>query len=477
MKKIKLLFLLCCFVAKAKAQEQMDCDFNLKQAIFYLNGDENFKRDTLKSIKCLEPCIKKGEAKAKILLSRIYASQNNEKNNKKAFKILKELVKEENAIAAGDLGVLYKYGIGCRLNFNKARKWFKKGAQLGNDKAAYSLGYLFLKGFGNIDQDYNKAVKWFSKSEYPMAKYWLGVCYYYGYGVSQNIDKANELLGTNFEKNSSLNQSNTNSENSSDESPNLLDSQIDGSSSSIDLSEIIEEDLYGKWSGKLLKFDWSGKNIEQKHDFSLEIKYDSVKEQGVFSLNVNDQELENRTINILDNEIYFDELHINLPHNSFNEKIPSNLNHQFLSTDIKIRNIDGFSFLTGNIKSYINSWNESAAPLKFVLKKKETFANSEEELSDEILMALSEQEDNFIKLYPNPFETDLIISYTLDNTSFVEVKITDINATKNNVIEKGKEQKAGKYRYYFNGSNLQKGIYVVSVYVNNEKKTRVIVKK
>jgi len=90
---------------------------------------------------------------------------------------------------------------------------------------------------------------------------------------------------------------------------------------------------------------------------------------------------------------------------------------------------------------------------------------------------LSAQEDNFIKLYPNPFKTDLIISYTLDMPSFVEVKITDLQGTKNEVIKKGSEQEAGDHRYYFEGSNFQKGIYVVSVFVNNERKTRVIVKK
>jgi hypothetical protein len=47
MKKIRLLILLCSFISIAQAQEQLDCDFNLREAIFYLQGDENFKRDTV----------------------------------------------------------------------------------------------------------------------------------------------------------------------------------------------------------------------------------------------------------------------------------------------------------------------------------------------------------------------------------------------------------------------------------------------
>ena len=61
--------------------------------------------------------------------------------------------------------------------------------------------------------------------------------------------------------------------------------------------------------------------------------------------------------------------------------------------------------------------------------------------------------------------------------SFVEVKLTDIQGTKNELIKKGSEQEAGVHRYYFDGSNLDNGIYVVTVVVNNEKKTRIIIKK
>jgi len=117
------------------------------------------------------------------------------------------------------------------------------------------------------------------------------------------------------------------------------------------------------------------------------------------------------------------------------------------------------------------------APLRFVLQKKETFSNSDKELSDDVLKALSEQKNNLIKLYPNPFKSDLTISYTLEKASYVEVKITDINGTKNSIVEKGKQQKAGKHTYFFNGARLKNGLYVVTVTANNEKKTRIIAKK
>ena len=133
--------------------------------------------------------------------------------------------------------------------------------------------------------------------------------------------------------------------------------------------------------------------------------------------------------------------------------------------------------MIGSIENHIEAWNESGAPLKFVLKKKETFSNSNEELTDDVLKALSEQKDRFIKLYPNPFESDLIISYTLETPSYVQIKVSDIRGNKNSIVEKGNEQKAGKHSYFFDGTHLEKGLYVVSVIANNIRKTRIIVKK
>jgi len=472
MKKITLFIILCFIIFETHSQEQLDCDFNFKEALSYIQLSKDFKKDSLKVINLLKPCLKVRDAKSQLLMGRLYAVKGDEKSYKKAFKLFKKSAKQGNAPTAGDLGLMYKYGRGCKLNFNKARKWFKKGAKLGNDKAAYSLGYIYLKGFGDINQNYSKAVKWFKKSRHPMAKYWLGTCYYYGYGVNQNIEKANELLGTNLES-VIANNSNTNTNESTGGVSEQLEINIEND---VDSEDISENGLFGKWSGSLLKYDWSGKHIEQKHPLNIEFKYDSINETSVYLINIGEQVLTGN-LNKIDNAIYFENTQIKLPHVSFNEKIPNELNYEFLSSELNIKSLEGIPFLVGSIDSYIYNFNESGAPLKFVLKKKETFANSEEEISDAVLQALAEQEENFIRLYPNPFQSDLVISYTLETPSFVEIKITNISGATNSIIEKGKQQRAGKHRYFFNGKNLEKGVYVVTVIANNQRKTRIIIKK
>lgn len=458
--KYSLLILVLFFQnTRITAQTNLDCNVNIKKAIFYLHGDEKFKMDTLKSIEFLKPCVKLGDSNSQILLGRIYASMDDAKKNKKAFEIFEKLAKEGNSIACTDLGVLYKYGRGCDLNFNKARKWFLKGSLLGNDKANYALGYLYLKGFGNIKQDYPKAIKWFEKSNYPMAKYWLGLCYYYGYGVQKDIKRANELLGTSLLSSNTSNNSNA---------TNYQDINT--------LENISTEKLSGRWTGDLLKFDWSGKHIEQKHPLSIEFKYDSINERLFYVLSIENQNLTGNLTKI-NNSIYFEDTEIKLPHASFNDEIPTELNYRLLSSHLEIKIADGIEYLTGSIENFIEVWNESGAPLRFILKKEETSINSSKELTDDALTAFSEQKESFIKLYPNPFENDLIISYTLDTTSYVEVQVSDINGIKSTIVEKGIEQEKGNHSYFFDGTNLEKGYYIISIIVNSIKKTRIIVKK
>jgi hypothetical protein len=133
---------------------------------------------------------------------------------------------------------------------------------------------------------------------------------------------------------------------------------------------------------------------------------------------------------------------------------------------VSFKNIGDKHFLTGRLDSYIKQWQEAGKPLQFVLQKKEGFNNNDTNLSDTALQALASQEDSFIKLYPNPFKNDLIISYVLDKKSQVSVRVSDVKGLKNTILEKGKLQNKGKHNYFLNGNNLEKGLYIVNVRVN-----------
>ena len=438
-KKMNRLLILGCFFTTLvlNAQEQnLDCKYNIQEALFYLKGSTTIEKDSLKAIEYLKPCLDVKNPNAQLIMGHLFLNSSKEENIRKGFQLIKKAAKQKHPIALENLGVLYKYGRGCKLNYNKARRTFKKASKLGNHKASYSLGYLYLKGLGDTKQDYKKAIEWFEKSEYPMAKYWLGVCYLKGYGVTKDIAKANEFLKTNFEV-----QITTESVNSEVET-NLgnVESQLETAENVSDLNVTTEENLYGKWHGKLIQLDWSGKNIENNFSLELEFKHDTINDNIQYRWKLNSEEKIGNTSQI-DNAIYFDNLQFDLPHSSYNKEEQNTLEYEFLSSELTLKNIAGTSYLIGEIESYIPKWNEPSAPMKFVLAKESVTTENNVEISEEILQALANQENSFIKLYPNPFVSDLIVAYTLKEPSNIEIEVVSIlDNTQLHTIEKGKQQ-------------------------------------
>jgi len=460
------------FALTTNAQEKTNCNFNINRALLHLKGTEYFKKDRQKAINYLIPCLELKNSNAQLIMGRLLLEEENEESHRKGFKLIKEAAEQDNSIAATDLGILYKYGKGCRLNYNKARKWFVKAHQLGSDKAAYTLGYLYLKGFGNIKQNYSKAIEWFEKSDYPMAKYWLGICYSQGYGVQKNAAKANQLLTTHFE-NPIDNNAMVFLENKTTVIPEKK-TQLENETVSVE--DIKEQDLEGTWIGDLLLFDWSGNTIEQKIPLQIDFVFDTENEILKTTVTVENREQE-VSFTKIENTLYFDDFNSVLPHVSYSKNIPKNLKHQILSTDLLLKNLNTEEYLTGAFETYVHKWKEKGVPMRFVLKRKETFTNSGDELTDEALKALSSQDNSFIKLYPNPFENDLIVSYTLEKPSRTKVIISNLDGLKNEIIKPSAKQSAGTYRYFFEGTSLSKGMYIVTVLVDNQRKTRIVLKK
>ncbi|WP_408040298.1 tetratricopeptide repeat protein, partial [Tenacibaculum amylolyticum] len=378
-------------------------------------------------------------------MGKLYQAKNNEEGYKKAFELYQAAAEQGDDFAMTELGILYKYGKGCELNLKKARKWFEKAANLENDKAAYSLGYLYFKGFGNIKQNYNKAFQWFQKSEHPMAKYWLGVCYLKGYGTNKNVLKANELL--------ELTTQSTILGDTENQSNNLNNTELLNTDNTdiTTVQEIKESVLLGNWKGTLVKLDWSQNTIEGKEEVLIDFQLDETTGTLTSSINLGEQTLRNDLLKI-DNTLFFEnDANLVLSHESFNKIIPTHLDYSLLSCDLKTKEYKGLTYLVGTIENYVKDWNETGMPLRFILRKKETFNNTDVELTDDILLALAEQENSFIKLYPNPFHNDLVISYSLDEQAYIHVQVLDLQGNTKAVLENNKLQAKGDYRYFLDG--------------------------
>jgi len=81
----------------------------------------------------------------------------------------------EKAEAANCLGLLYEQGAGVPQNIPSALDWFKEGADLGNAKARYNLGRIYMEG-GPVKKDPVLSYMWLKMAAFqaePMSMHLL----------------------------------------------------------------------------------------------------------------------------------------------------------------------------------------------------------------------------------------------------------------------------------------------------------------
>lgn len=485
MKKITyLFFLLFIFVFTTNAQE--DCEKNLEKANSLLLKKSPFgEQNSLFAL--VEPCALQGHARAENYLGMFYLNGiETEKDIDKAFAYISSAAQKDYPEAQYNLGRLYKYGMGCELDFKKAMEWFEKATENGNQRAAYTLGYMYYKGYG-VPQDYQRAVYWFNKSTDVMAVHFLGLCHYLGYGVPADENKALEFLLNNNTVNSRTlakyikEQQKEKNEVAVEET---LQAGVEADSTYIQAEVISEMDketyeapltkeaIDGEWVGKLVQYDWSGITIERIVPISITFKTNGTNSLDVHTL-IDGQE-KKATAQWQDDNVYIDsDLIFNL-----NRLYPDNpnelsLNYTVFTLGLQQKKLLGNTYLIGTVDTFIESWTEYGQPMSLVLRTK----GSEDTLGTEILDALAAQENQFIKLYPVPFDNSLTVQYQLETASEVFVELVGLHSATHITILPKTTQGQGEYTYTIPiDGNLPEGYYVVRLTAGDQLYTRMIVK-
>lgn len=484
-KKYTLLLLLISF----GAMSQTDCKNKILLAKRIMDSKALFKPYD-KIFQDLLPCADTGEVLAQNYIGLMYLNGLGvEKDVVKAFSYIEQAAKNNYTLAQFNLGNMYREGQGCSINMTKAVEWFQKAADNKNSRAAYSLGYMYLKGYG-VKQDYVQAVSWFEKSDFGMAKHWLGVCYYLGYGVSQNTEKALKYLYGNTTLNSVaflknlkldkreqvLNQAEQAIEEVSEGdkkiAPELITSNQDMANSNVVSDQHLStENILGEWTGRFIEYDWSG--TQPLRILPIEVVF-SKNELGDLQTKIN---FEGKTFEDIalfeNNNLFVEGFQLKLaqlyPHH-FNSSI---LNYNVLGMDMSLKKIDDMPFLLADVDANITTWNEPAPPISLVLRPKNQITTPEDEA---LLLAMASQKQEYIKLYPVPFNEQLYVAFELTEPAKVQVGITSIN-TGQTILIANEQLKSGNQNYTVDATNLPIGYYVVRVQENQIVHTRIVIKQ
>ena len=105
---------------------------------------------------------------------------------------LRPAAERGDAEAQASLGVIYRFGLGVRMELAHALRWFRLAANQGHAKSQFNLGFMSEQGRG-VPQDDTEAARWFrlaADQGLTSAQLRLSDMYWLGRGVPQDAEEA-----------------------------------------------------------------------------------------------------------------------------------------------------------------------------------------------------------------------------------------------------------------------------------------------
>ncbi len=139
-----------------------------------------------------DAAVKGGYAAAKVNFGMLMGRLGDENAE---FRLYTEAASSGNRLAAYNLGVAYRDGLGTQPDVNKALSWFERAAAEGDDTAAFNIGAIYDEGH-LVPQDDQTAIAWYDLAAQrgnTDAMINLGLMYEAGEGIAADPKKAAEM--------------------------------------------------------------------------------------------------------------------------------------------------------------------------------------------------------------------------------------------------------------------------------------------
>lgn len=183
-----------------KAADLGDATAQFNLALLYSKGDL-IARDFDKALPLAKAAAEQGHEKAQQLIDSLKESERDEwmRQGVEAYKkgdfqnaafLFRQAAGSGSAAAAFNLGLCYENGEGVRQDYEKALRWYTKGAELGHMRAQCSAGVLCENGGeGEFEPRPEEAFGWYLKSaeqDNARAQLFLASAYRRGFGCEQD---------------------------------------------------------------------------------------------------------------------------------------------------------------------------------------------------------------------------------------------------------------------------------------------------
>lgn len=423
--------------------------------------------------------------------------------HERAYQLYTECADAGSAAAMNAVGILKQRGWGTEQDEAGSMEWFRQAAAAGYSKAYYNLfhiyakalgveqnfenavnyldtlntmhrsvalmylGYYHYKGFG-VEQNYETAVNFFMQSaEFDNADafYFLGLCYRNGYGVQQNEEQALEYLNRAAELGHYYSFEELEEESTEITVPpkNIA---MHGESEAAGIPRTyrkiekhnLNRDISGEYTGSIVTYDYSGKNITGKSD--LKILFEETRNGRIFGRWIeNDTVFTGFEAVLTDSALQFiDTEYIRTERYSKQRgKI-----WQFRDAVLEITETDGVSYLAGNIRQYDTKLKEPGKPL-YVSLQKSRFPSEDDPATENVTVS------------PNPSDGEINILFSLETEQTVTISVYGVNGILFDRRNLGILQ-AGRHNYLLT-LDAPKGQYLLVLQRGDKKNSNLIIKK
>jgi TPR repeat protein len=473
-----LLLLLGCLSATAQNNAIENINAKMKEAKQFLKG--NLKPyNPAKALELFKECAAKGNAEAMNAIGMQYRlGLGADIDLQSAFKWYHKAAIAGYSKAWYNLGMMYKYGEGIDQNLSKSYECFKTAADMGDHSGWYAQGYMLYKGLGCI-QDYSKAYTLFRKGTEVFrasCMYFTGLCFRNGYGVKANADSAMYWLslaakiGYRFAKDELA----TNEPENSIDATALLE-KITAIQSKIAPGvphnkyrkieqRIKASDIEGIYSGYLIQYDWSGRNIIKAKTLNLSLTYKDGLIKGLW---VEDDTLSvSLEGNLTSQAILFSNTQYKRTDHYSPEK-PVTFNFEEAKL-LQIKKDDSL-FLAGNVNLFSPDRKEPEKPFYTVLKR--VAKGSDDSTKIELVSNINNQ----LRVFPNPFSNTLIVEFEIKQICQVFTQLLTMDG-KLIYSNPAKQLSPGQYSLPIQ-VNISAGTYLVKLHSGKEVKTAMVVKQ
>ncbi len=362
------------------------------------------------------------------------------------------------------------------------------------DIANYLLGYFSLKklngeGIYTSEQQLTNAKNYFESSNHPMAKHWLAIMHYFGYGVPKNETLALQMLADNAILNSQTLLQHLQNQNN-DWIPISAEERTAYLEGFDSFEKATATDLDGKtFSGHFTEFDWPAKGV--KRYIPVTISLEITGSHGFYTFLDYEFTMNGITTSgearIYDNILGFvDGLTLApLPNLLKDHPDKNTLTYHITGLSFNKGLVDNNFALLAKVHEYgniarIEELDEYIkTPLRMILYPETPPAAlaANTSLSENQIKTSTTLKKEAAVIAPNPIGDQFTITYTSDQEASIQVSVYDFFGRQRLSLPVQHYKAEGTHTITIDSAALPSGTYLVQLTINGAPYTKTVIKE